>query len=192
MAALLWGSGSQGKGSFGALSALLWDVAVAATRYCEMQCLDREEVSVPEKSTKFDSASASEAVRRRWEKHRAREASTAASRDGEFFLGDVRRVGIMAVAEFERRLTSGRPLSDTAVSRAVGQLVQLLEAEENRRREQAAQLDAAGAVAADDGFLSTLKANRDRPGIREIVGEYADGIEELLGRVRAFQAELAA
>jgi hypothetical protein len=89
---------------------------------------------VTEKRTTFDSASASEAAKRRWAKRDAKDDVRGAASPAEFSLGDVRRVGILAIQEFERRLDSGRPLSDTALSRAVSQLVQLLEAEEERRR----------------------------------------------------------
>jgi hypothetical protein len=131
-------------------------------------------------------------VKRRWDKQRARQAASAApSADDEFSLDDVRRVGVLAIQEFERRLSSGRPLSDTALSRAVGQLVQLLEAQEQRRREAAKAIDAAAAVAADDGFLGTLNANREHPEISRIVGEYRVGMEALLSRVREFEAEVA-
>jgi hypothetical protein len=82
--------------------------------------------------TTFDSASASAAARKRWAKASEQEAASVPS--GEFSLSDIRRVGVLAVEEFERRLSSGRPLSDTALSRTVAQLVQLLEAEEERAR----------------------------------------------------------
>jgi hypothetical protein len=75
----------------------------------------------------------------------------------EFSLDDVRRIGILAIQEFERRLGSGRPISDTALSRQVGQLVQLLEVEEQRRRESEVDLSAVGAV--DGDLVSTLEGD---------------------------------
>jgi hypothetical protein len=116
-------------------------------------------------------------------------------------LDEIRALGVQSLNEYRRRLSSGKPLGDTALSKNIERLATILEQEEERRAHGGFDPGVVEAVFQKtlqqyDGFLGFLKdiwerEQMPRERMVELAPDYLSKCEAHTAKTRVFVDEVS-